>query len=128
MVAAVVPLSAHTFEDQLLRGLQRGIGTLLGIALAALLLLLPLSVGQAVLAVVVLRALTELCVPRNYGLAMLTVTPMALLVVALSSTLSPAFLLVGRMEETILGLAMGLVLVAVTSETGGALRRSRGPR
>jgi len=74
--------------------------------------------GMAVIVVVVaLQALAELFVGRNYGLALIAVTPLALLMVHLAAPVPAGTLIVDRGLETVIGVAVGLLV--------GWLTRSR---
>jgi fusaric acid resistance family protein len=66
-----------------------------------------------VLVVVVLQVVTELVVARNYALALLFITPMALLMGQLGSSQDAARLLLDRGVETLIGglVAIGLLVV-----------------
>lgn len=88
------------------RGIHRIAGTLLGVGLFAALALSPMSDIGAVVAVVVLLFAIELTMPRNYGVAVLFITPMALIVGSLShpdAVLSHVVL--DRIVETTIGVA-----------------------
>lgn len=85
-------------------------GTLLGLVTSAGLLALGLGPVATVLVVVVLQVLTELFVGRNYGLALLFITPMALLMGQVVAPRPAAALLFDRGSETVIG---ALVAIAV---------------
>lgn len=79
MVAAVVPLVGHSTRYRVNRGLQRVLGTALGLGLTALIVLLdPPAVG-IVLVIAVLQVLAEVYIARQYVIAQTVVTPLALL-------------------------------------------------
>ncbi|MDO7866960.1 FUSC family protein [Nocardioides jiangxiensis] len=107
MIAAVVPLAARELDAQLTRALQRAAGTTLGLVLAALLLELHLGGLVTILVVTVLLAATEVLVGRNYALALVTITPLALLMVHLASPTPTGVLLWDRWIETIIGVVIG---------------------
>jgi hypothetical protein len=113
MVAAAAPLSVAGRDHQALRAGHRIVGTTLGLATAAPLLLLELDPVPLVLVVVVLQVVTELVVARNYALALLFITPMALLMGQLGSSQDAARLLLDRGVETLIGglVAIGLLVV-----------------
>jgi uncharacterized membrane protein YccC len=111
MVAAVAPLSAPGLVPKVVRAGHRAVGTLLGLLTSAVLLPLPLGAVGSVLAVAVLQVATELLIGRNYGLALLCITPMALLMGQLAAPRPPADLLIDRGVETLVGvLVAGLVI------------------
>jgi hypothetical protein len=113
MVAAAAPLSVSGRDHQSLRAAHRAVGTLLGLLVAAPLLLLGLDPVALVLVVVVLQVVTELVVGRNYGIAMLFITPMALLMGQLGSSQGSGALLFDRGVETAIGVVVALALIAV---------------
>jgi len=120
MVSAVVPLVARDFAQQVVRGLHRLIGTAAGLVLATVLFALDLG-GLALIAVaVLLQVLAELLVGRNYALALVAVTPLALLMVHLAAPVPTRTLLADRGVETVIGVAAGLAV--------GYLTRVRYPR
>jgi uncharacterized membrane protein YccC len=121
MVAAVVPLSVAPLRQQLVRGLHRILGTAAGLVLAALLLAsAPLPVLVLVLLVAALQAATELLVVRHYGVALVFITPLALLLTQVADPLPTGALLQSRIVETLLGVLVGLA-VAVLTRPGGRL-------
>lgn len=110
MVSAVVPLVAADPLRQVVRGLHRIAGTAAGLALAGLLLAAELGAWGVVLVVVALQVAAELLVGRNYAVALVVITPLALMMVHLVSPVPPAELLVDRGVETLLGVVVGIVV------------------
>jgi uncharacterized membrane protein YccC len=121
MVGAVAATGGAHMNARVIRGLQRLLGTLLGVLVAAGILALHLPPLAIIAVAVVLQAAAELFIGRNYGIAMVFVTPLALVMVALAAPSPVDLLLRDRVLETIIGVAAG-TLVAVTS---AALRRPR---
>ena len=116
MVSAVVPLASRELDAGLVRGLQRVIGTFAGLVVAAALLAGHLH-GLVLIAVVVaLQALAEMVVGRNYALALIAITPLALLMVHLAAPTPESALLRDRGLETLIGVGIGYA-------AGLALRR-----
>ncbi|MCW3843613.1 FUSC family protein [Micromonospora yasonensis] len=111
MVAAVAPLSAEGLTAQLVRAAHRILGTLLGLLISAVLLAPHLSAYATVLVVAVLQIVTELLVGRNYGLALLFITPMALLMGQLAVARPAGPLLFDRGVETAIGAVIGGAIV-----------------
>lgn len=110
-VAAVAPLSARGLQGQLARGVQRVLGTLFGLVTSAVLLSLHLT-GVALLVVIAaLQIGAELLVGRNYGVALLVITPLALLMGQTAFEQPAGQLLFDRGVETVTGSAVGLTLV-----------------
>ncbi|MCJ7859760.1 FUSC family protein [Corynebacterium kalidii] len=110
-VAAVVPLSAPRRLQQVERGLHRIVGTVLGVAVAAFLLSFPSQPWQVVVWVVLMQFLAELFVLRNYSLALVFITPLALLMVYLAHPQPVGQLLAARVAETVIGVTVGIVVV-----------------
>ncbi|MEV0156900.1 FUSC family protein [Micromonospora sp. NPDC050686] len=111
MVAAVAPLSVEGVAAQLVRAAHRILGTLFGLLTSALLLAPQLSPYATVLVVAVLQIVTELLVGRNYGLALLFITPMALLMGQLAVPRPAGSLLLDRGVETVIGAGIGGLIV-----------------
>lgn len=110
MVGAAAPLGFRSPRGVAVRGVQRLVGTLAGVVVAALLLRLD-PPGLAVVALVVaLQVGAELLVGRNYALALLCVTPLALLMVHLASPEPARELLVDRGVETLVGVVVGVLV------------------
>ncbi|WP_235736732.1 FUSC family protein [Nocardioides alcanivorans] len=113
MVAALAALAGRDHRARWQRSWFRAIGTLVGLIPAALLLALHLGPVGIVLTVIVLQFVTEILIGRNYGLALLFITPMALLMGQLAVERPMAELLLDRGIETVIGSAVALVIVWV---------------
>lgn len=113
IVAVVAALAGADLSSRSARAWHRVLGTLAGLIPAAILLSLPLSAVGTVLVVVVLQVLTELVVGRNYALALIFITPMALLMGQLAAERPIGPLLLDRGAETALGGAVALAMIAV---------------
>lgn len=114
MVAAVAPLSMRDVTGQLTRAVQRVVGTLVGLLPAAALLALDLRGIALVGLVAVMQFVTELLVGRNYGFALLFITPLALLMGQTAHRVPALALIVDRGVETVAGSMVGVaILVAV---------------
>jgi uncharacterized membrane protein YccC len=114
MVASVVVLAGPDLASRLVRGLQRILGTLLGVGVAAAVLAWSPHQGVgAVLVFAALQVLAELFVGRNYALALLFVTPLALMMGQLVAPSPTGPLLRDRLLETVLGafVAMAVLLL-----------------
>lgn len=91
--------------------LHRVLGTALGLLVAWGLLLLPLNNWTIALTMMVLSFVIEMAVVRNYGFAMVFVTPLTLLL-AEAATLghaSAGALVQARFVDTVLGCLVGLI-------------------
>lgn len=114
MGAAAVLQGAHVRHVGV-RALQRAAGTAAGVALALPLLGAHLPFPAVAALVVVLQTATELVVARHYGVAMLTITPMALLMTSLGAPLDPAALALDRARDTALGALVGLAVAVAAA-------------
>jgi len=114
MVSAVVPLVAVDFRHQVVRGLHRVVGTFAGLVVAGALLALDLGGLAVILVVALLQAVAELLVGRNYALALVAITPLALLMVHLAAPVPTSELLTDRGIETVIGVAAGIAVGYVT--------------
>lgn len=118
MVAAVVPLVGHTTRHRIARGLHRVLGTIAGLGVMAVVIVVDPSPWAAILFLGLAQFGTEMLVTRNYFWAQVCVTPLALVGTALMAGMSTQ-LLYDRMLETVIGSVIG-VGVALA---GSALRR-----
>lgn len=125
MVSAVVPLVARDLGAQLTRGLHRIVGTGLGLLVAWALLALDVQGLVLVLVVAVLQAGAELVVGRNYALALVCVTPLALLMVHLVVPVPTRELLADRGVETVIGVAVGVAVGYLSRPRSGEVIRAR---
>ncbi|WP_456509105.1 FUSC family protein [Arthrobacter sp. TE12232] len=124
MVAAVVPLVGHTTRHRVSRGLQRIAGTVVGLVLLAGILLLQPTPWQTVLVIAACQFGAEMFIARQYMLAQVFVTPLALISTLLVAPVPPGILLRDRIVETVIGAAVGIAVVLAP----GAWRRLRGRR
>lgn len=123
MAAAAVPLAGADMPSSVYRGLHRIVGTVVGLILVAVVLFpwafSPLRAfpghEAAVLAllVIVLQFSTELFMTRHYGLAMVSFTPVILLMTQLAAPADPRVLVTERAVETMLGALMGILVVVL---------------
>lgn len=114
-IAAVVPLSAPGRTAQVERGMHRVVGSTLGIVTTAFLLSFPALDWQLVVWVVILQFLAELYVLRNYSLALLFITPLALLMVQLANPQPAGPMLQARVLETAIGVVVGVAFVVASA-------------
>lgn len=122
MVSAVVPIASGTFAAGLARGTHRMLGTTIGVLLAAAALLLQPADLVVVLLVALCTFGVEMLVGRNYGVAMVFVTPLALLAVHLATPTPVEQLLVDRLVESIIGALIGIAVGFATRRWGAAPR------
>ncbi len=122
MVSAVVPVVGSATAGQLVRAGHRLLGTLVGVGLAALLLAWHPGVAALIVAFGVLQFATELLIVRNYGLALVTITPMALGMRALGGApVDVGALVAARTADTAIGVGVVVVVLLATHR----LRRPR---
>jgi hypothetical protein len=114
MVSAVVPVVGATTAGQLVRASHRVTGTLLGLVVALVLF------GDApqglllVILLVVLQAGTELVVARNYSAALLFLTPLTIGMGLLNGPVPVLPLILDRGLETVVGVAVAVLLILAT--------------
>ena len=120
MVSAVVPLAARDLTHQVTRGLHRVVGTGLGLGLTALLFATDPRGLVLILVIALLQVGAELLVGRNYALALVVVTPLALLMVHVVAPVPAGTLLWDRGVETVIGVVVGLAVGYLTRRPAGA--------
>ena len=106
-------LQGESARHAVVRALQRGAGTVAGALVAWPLLAAPLGFWGTAAVVVVLQTVTETVVGRHYGVAMLTITPMALLMTSLAHPADPSALALDRALDTVLGAVVGVLAVVL---------------
>jgi uncharacterized membrane protein YccC len=79
---------------------------------------------ELVVVVVVLQTVAELFVVRNYGFAMIFVTPLALLMNLLVGTARTDVLLRDRALETLIGAVVGIVVALLSTRRAVAVARA----
>lgn len=124
MVGAVAAVSGPHVKARVIRGLQRLIGTLLGVLVAAGILALGLPPLAVIFIAVALQAGAELFVGRNYAIAMVFITPLALLMVQLAAPTTVGVLLTDRLWETVVGIVAGTAVAVGSALIRGRRRRA----
>ena len=119
-VVAVIPpaRAAHSIS----RSLHRIVGTIVGVAVTAALLVWSPPSAVVIGVIVLCQFFAEILVARHYGAALVFITPLALSVSHLASPTPLNVLVVDRVLETVLGAGIGIVLVLVAR----SIERSRG--
>lgn len=133
MAAAAVPLAGADLPSSVRRGVHRIVGTLIGLAVTAVVLLpgpwsLP-AVYPALqepghhavvlaLLVILFQFTTELFMTRHYGLAMVWFTPVILLMTQLAAPIEPRVLILERAVETLVGALLGILVVVAVRRPG----------
>lgn len=109
MVAAVAGISGRSMRARVTRAVHRLVGTLAGVAVAAPFLFMYPRGVWAVALIVLFQIGAELLVGRNYMLALLCVTPLALLMGQLAQEMPAWSIIVDRALETCIGAGVALV-------------------
>lgn len=111
MVAAVVPLVGHTTRHRVARGLQRILGTVVGLAILALIVAVRPEAWVMVVLIALCQFGAEMLIARQYFLAQVCVTPLALLSTLLVVHINPLDLLHDRFIDTAIGAVVGVAVV-----------------
>lgn len=111
MVSVGAALAGAGRHHRIARALQRMCGTLIGVLVAGALLAPGPSPWLIVLLVGLMQFVAELLVGRNYGLAMLAVTPLAMLVGELGRHQPVGQLMLDRAVETAIGAVVAIAVV-----------------
>jgi hypothetical protein len=109
-VGATAVLQGVSRSHVAVRALHRGAGTAVGAVLAWVVLDAHLSFWVIAVVVAALQVVTELVVARHYAVAMLTITPLALLMASLGGPVDAGTLAADRAVDTLLGVLVGLVV------------------
>ncbi|WP_313408283.1 FUSC family protein, partial [Aeromicrobium sp.] len=110
-VGAAAATAGPSTRHRMVRGLHRAVGTIAGVLVAAALLALDLGTLPTIVLVIALQVGAELLAGRNHAIALVLITPLALLMVQLGSPTPVSTLLADRLVDTVLGVAVGLVVV-----------------
>jgi hypothetical protein len=131
-MTALAAFSVTGMTRRLARGLLRLAGTALGLGFAAAALALELRTWELTIVITVLQALVELFVKRNYAVALLFITPLALLVSTIGiGPFDHGTLMVDRLVTTSLGILAAVTVLTVryvrsrTTHAPGANREQR---
>jgi hypothetical protein len=106
-VVAVLQKSPEWQATQL-RAVHRVLGTLFGVGLFAALVALEPGTVQLVALLAALQFATEIVVTRHYGVALLLITPMALLISVTAGSQPWRVLAGARLVDTLIGAAVAL--------------------
>ncbi|MYR06530.1 FUSC family protein [Gordonia sp. SID5947] len=118
-MGAMAAMQGVSYHVTVQRGWQRLAGNIVGAVIAAMLLGLGLGYWGAVVAIVICQIVTEVTAPVNYAIASVAITPMALILTALSAGLNPSA--VDRVTDTLIGVVVGIVIAALTVTDAGHL-------
>jgi uncharacterized membrane protein YccC len=106
-----------------LRGIHRVLGTFIGLGLFALLIIWAPHGLLLALLVAVLQCLVQLVVTRNYGVALVFITPLALTIASQGTPGDVGTVVAARVVDTLLGAAIAMVVLL-----GALLLRRYWPR
>ncbi|MCB5362348.1 FUSC family protein [Pusillimonas sp. CC-YST705] len=115
-MGAVAVLQASQLHINMHRAVQRMAGTVLGAALAWVLLVQNPSIWSIVTVLVALQFLTEIVIGINYALGQVLITPMALLMTYLAVPTAAGMAMVAeRVVDTVLGAIVGMLIAVLLS-------------
>jgi hypothetical protein len=117
-VAATVPLAGTSVSAQLGRGIHRLLGTAAGVILSALVLASAPPHAMMFALVVAGMFAVELVIARHYGLASTLITPVALLMSELQVRSDLQDMVVTRVAETAMGVAVAAALILLLPHGG----------
>lgn len=123
LVAVVVILqNGHRIRLSALRAVHRVLGTLVGVGLFALVMIWDPTGLWLALLVTALQFIVEVVVIRNYGLALVFITPLALTISAHGAAGDVPAVITERVLDTLIGAGIALAVLA----SAWTLRRMRG--
>jgi hypothetical protein len=122
MVSAVAPLTGPSSTHRVARAMHRIWGTSAGVLLSIAILAFDPGVVTTLVLALVAQAWAELFVARNYGLAVIGITPLALLMQHLAVESDPVATATDRLVETALGLGVAVALIVITARTARTAR------
>ena len=117
MVAAAAPIAAADATAGLTRSVHRIIGTYGGVILTALLLLAPWTPFELVFLLALLQFIGEVFVIRNYSVALVFMTPVALLMTEFVARQPPHVLVMDRAVATTVGAVTAFLVIWFTTRT-----------
>ncbi|WP_188827945.1 FUSC family protein [Nocardia camponoti] len=120
MAGAAVPLAAADSRGRIKRGAHRVIGTFVGLAVTAP-LLIP-GWNPAVLGLIIIALLypTELFMARHYAVAIGFFTPLIMSMTELADPSDPLIMLRERAIDTVIGVAIGIAVALAIREPASA--------
>ena len=111
MTVVAILQNGHRIRLTGLRGVQRVLGTLVGVGVFALIQLADPGGVWVALLLVALQFIVEIVVIRNYGLALVFITPLALTIAAQAHAAPAQSLIVDRVSDTLIGAGIALVVL-----------------
>lgn len=109
-ISTIAIIQGRSFEHVRQRNLHRIIGTFVGLGLASVILYFNPEKITMIVIIMILQYFVELMIVRNYGFAVVFLTPLTILLVETSSLVhhNVAELMEARLIDTIIGSLMGL--------------------
>lgn len=120
MAGAAVPLAAACSRDRITRGMHRVVGTFIGLAVTAPLLIPEPSPAMLGLAIIALLYPTELFMARHYAVALGFFTPLIMSMTELADPADPLTMLTERGVDTVIGVAVGIAVALSIGEPATA--------
>lgn len=114
MLAATAPIAATDVPGALARTVHNIVGTYVGVALSAVLLLVEWTPLGLVLLLALLQFASEVYVIRHYSLALIFLTPMALMMTTFGVNTPAHLLIYDRIVGTTIGATLAAILVLLT--------------
>jgi uncharacterized membrane protein YccC len=109
-VSCAAIMQGATFRAVWHRNVHRIVGTAIGMGVAWIIFSLPLSVWELALVVTLLSFLVETLITRNYGLAVIFITPLTVIFAeASAASANPSHLLLVRLSDIVIGSTFGYV-------------------
>ena len=112
-MGAIAALQGMNYAVTVERSIQGLVGNVVGAAVALLLLSFSLGFWPSVLCIVLFQVLAEILMLTNYTLTTIAVTPVALIITGLGSTLHPTAA-ISRVADTLVGVVIGTLVAAVS--------------
>ena len=111
LTCVAVLQASHRVPLTIVRTVQRFLGTLVGVLVFVLLARLAPAGGWLVFLVSFLEFMIEVVVAKNYGLALLFITPLALTISSFNVAASPLGIAGVRIFDTLLGAVIALLVL-----------------
>ncbi|RVU17655.1 FUSC family protein [Streptomyces antnestii] len=124
-ISAAAVLHSVNVRTTAQRAVQRTLGTVVGLLLALGVLATDPDPVALACVIVLLEFLLEYFVPRNYGLGVVFLTPLALLMSDLASPAPAGSLVADRVLGSVLGIVVGLLCALLVFHDRAAVRVER---
>ncbi|QIL78796.1 FUSC family protein [Diaphorobacter sp. HDW4A] len=124
-IGAIAILQGVHLPGTIHRAWQRTLGTIVGAFIAWVILSAHPSFWQILLVVAIFQFVTEIIIGYNYALGQIAITPMALLMTALSGHSGATDMAVSRIYDTALGALVGIVFALVLSSLDERMHLAR---